>query len=84
MTQLGYKTTSELIFENIVFFNTSDFDRVYVAERDNEIIGVISCHIISLFHQTGFCGRITSLVVSELARGEKVGELFQREELFKV
>ena len=86
MSQLGYETTYEVISENIKLFESSEFDNVFVVENSKAIIlGMISCHVISLFHQSGACGRITSLVVSDSIRGKGIGNLLveKAESFFK-
>ena len=50
-------------------------DAVLVVSDAGTIVGVISLHVFELFHQLGRIGRITSLVVSEGARGKGVGTL---------
>ena len=73
MKQLGYKVTIELIQQKLTAFNKTPIDIVYVATDKNMIIGIISCHLTSLFHQEGSSGRITSLVIDENSRGLGVG-----------
>lgn len=72
MNQLGYATSSSLITEKIANFSNSLIDQVFVAETEGKVIGVISCHITSLFHQAGASGRITSLVVDKDFRNMKI------------
>ena len=79
MIELGYETTRELIENKLQFVAKSDFDKVFVAAINNQIVGVISCHLTTLFHVSGMCGRITSLVVSGNARGLGVGKALVKE-----
>lgn len=72
MNQLGYATLPSLIAEKITAFSNSLIDQVFVAETERKVIGVISCHITSLFHQAGASGRITSLVVDKDFRNMKI------------
>ena len=74
MVQLGYEVSPDLILENIKVIAKSKTDAVFIAEGDGKVIGVISCHLTKLFHQTGYAGRITSLIVDRNSRGQKVGK----------
>lgn len=74
LNQLGYKITGNLIARKISEFSSVPVDDVFVAEVGGEVVGTISCHIDSLFHQEGNSGRITSLVVDHHYRGRGVGK----------
>ena len=65
MSQLGYESSSEVILENLRTIAASRADEVYIAEEKGRVLGVIACHLTKLFHQAGYAGRITSLVVDE-------------------
>ena len=52
MDQLGYQASAKLIADKIKQFRNSTNDAVYVTEND-KVVGAVSCHIISLFHQKG-------------------------------
>ena len=56
MNQLGYSVSSDLIYSKLSEFKTRNYDAVYVAEIDDQVMGCISCHITNLFHQKGACG----------------------------
>ncbi|WP_420000222.1 GNAT family N-acetyltransferase [Streptomyces boninensis] len=45
----------------------------YIAETDDESLGVIAVHVCPFFERQGAWGRITALVVSDRARGHGVG-----------
>ena len=74
MEELGYNVSEALIKDNLSEILTSDIDEVYVCEMDDVVVGCISLHLTQLFHQKGRAGRITSLVVSNNARGLGVGK----------
>ena len=74
MDQLGYEATSQLIEKKLTEFAETPIDSVLVAEVEGLVVGVISCHITSLFHQEGSSGRITSLVIDQKHRGQGVGK----------
>lgn len=46
---------------------------VYVAEADDDVLGVIAVHVCPFFERDGAWGRIVALVVSDRARGRGVG-----------
>lgn len=73
MDQLGYQASAKLIADKIKQFRNSTNDAVYVTEND-KVVGAVSCHIISLFHQKGACGRSTGLVVDESQRNLGIGK----------
>jgi len=75
LEQLGYCASEESVREKIRLLASSAMDAVLVVEDADVIVGVISLHVFELFHQVGRIGRITSLVVSENARGKGVGAL---------
>ena len=79
MDQLGYGASSSQVERKIAEYSVAPEYAVFVVERDNLVIGVISCHVISLFHQEGSIGRITSLVVDQSHRGLGVGKLLASE-----
>ncbi len=79
MAQLGYSASSSLIEQKLKQFTDSGIDEVFVAVQNEQLIGAISCHITSLFHQAGRAGRITSLIIDENSRGSGVGRLLVEE-----
>jgi len=84
MNELGYQCSLDLIESKLKFIAHSDFDQVFVAIIDDEVVGLISCHVTTLFHAAGKSGRITSLVVSSGARRKGVGKalLIQADKYF--
>lgn len=74
MSQLGYASSPELIERKLKEFEVRDYDQVFVALQGEEVVGVISCHITTLFHQDGASGRITSLVVQSNLNGSGIGK----------
>lgn len=75
LNQLGYQISPKLIQEKLEIFGSSTTDAVLVAQDGDDIIGVISLHVLELFHQPGRLGRITSLVVDDAFRGQGVGAM---------
>lgn len=73
LQQLGYQATPALILEKIEAMLPSPMDKIIVATVREQIIGSISIHALPLFHTAGNLGRITSMVVDERYRGNRVG-----------
>jgi GNAT superfamily N-acetyltransferase len=73
LEELGYPLSGRLVAENIRRLSSGPADRVWVAERAGEILGVASVHLTPLFHKSGTTGRITTLVVSSRAQGQGIG-----------
>jgi len=74
--ELGYWLEAAQVEKNIALLSLSSSDAVLVAEVDSgvvDVVGVLSFHIIPLFHVVGNLGRITSLVVSPGWRQHGVG-----------
>lgn len=92
MLQLGYSIESSVLIEKLATFSSSQNDAVFVAELSDEVIGFISCHITTLFHQPGNSGRITILLVDQSVRGSGIGkqlvdtaeEYFSRQHCVKI
>ncbi len=78
MVQLGYSVDRSLIERKLHEFSESSIDNVFVAVLEQQVVGCISCHITTLFHQEGGSGRITSLVIDEHLRGSGIGKQLVR------
>ena len=76
LSALGYGTSVCLVAERLASFSMSPMDAVFVASTAGQtsLLGVVSVHLLPLFHAPGFLGRITSLAVSAEARGKGVGK----------
>ncbi|HEY8099484.1 MAG TPA: GNAT family N-acetyltransferase [Burkholderiaceae bacterium] len=73
LTELGYAVTADLIRDKLKAFEASEADAVLLARQGAYVVGVVSLHMLELFHATGKLGRITSLVVSSAMRNQGVG-----------
>ena len=73
LSELGYSLEVADVQKNIVLLSSSSSDTVLVAEAGSSIAGVISFHVIPLFHVVGNLGRISSLVVSSQWQRHGVG-----------
>ena len=75
LSALGYGTSASLVADRLASFVGSTTDAVFVASSEGgmRLLGVISVHLLPLFHIPGLLGRITSLAVRPEARGVGVG-----------
>lgn len=73
LNELGYSLEVAHVKKNIMLLSSSSSDTVLVAEAGSSIAGVISFHVIPLFHVVGNLGRISSLVVSSQWQRHGVG-----------
>jgi GNAT superfamily N-acetyltransferase len=71
--QLGYSILPNAVGARIADLAESPFDRVLIAEADGDVSGILSMHLIPMFHASGYYGRITALVVLEAKRGQGIG-----------
>ena len=74
MKELGYAVSPKLVQAKIAEYAANPSDLALVAEVSGEVLGCVTGHIISLFHQPGACGRVTSLVIASNSRGVGVGK----------
>lgn len=76
LSALGYGTSARLVTERLSSFAKSLVDAVFVASVSGHasLLGVVSVHLLPLFHAPGLLGRITSLAVSSETRGKGVGK----------
>ena len=72
MAELGYSVTPEVLQDNIARLACTATDRVWIAEKQDRLVGLVSVHLTPLFHTSGHLGRITSLVVLAPERGHGV------------
>ena len=71
--ELGYPATESETRGRVTALAARSDAAVFVACWGNAVAGVLSFHIIPLFHAEGNLGRITSLVVTKSARTHGVG-----------
>lgn len=70
---LGYSMTMEDLQQNLNDLSTQSLDKVFVAEVDGRLYGMIALHIMRMFHQRENIGRITAMVVAKGYRNQGVG-----------
>ena len=74
LSSLGYDNTTAEVGGKLAALAESSSDAVIVAvERSAGVVGVISVHVLPLFHAPGNLARITALVVLEGHRGRGAG-----------
>ena len=81
MRQLGYELSPEEVLSKLELIEASPDDRVFIAVEGGRLIGCLSAHSHELFHVEGRLGRITSLVVDQVARNRGVGRALVEEAL---
>ena len=80
LAELGYGTSADLVAEKLGSFELGEGDQVFVVvdagEGGEELVqGVVSVHILPLFHASGNLARITALAVRGDAQRSGVGRL---------
>lgn len=73
-TQLGYPLTLAAIEEKIRLYSVREQHRLFVAELDTVVIGLLACVCYVGFDREGQCMHIPSLVVDEQYRGRGIGQ----------
>ena len=74
LAALGYDTSATLVAEKLSTLMGSSSDRVLVAEDPtNGIVGVVSIHLLPLFHAAGNLARLTALAVAAGHQRKGVG-----------
>ena len=73
MAQLGYSSTAEEMADRLVRVQSSPSDLVLVADRQGDVVGLLSVHVIPVLHANGTTGRVTAFVVSDSHRGTGIG-----------
>lgn len=79
MNEVGYGTSRETMETQLDRYAESDSSIVFVASTDANVFGEISGHLIPALHQPGNIGRITSMVVANIARSKGVGSALLEE-----
>ena len=73
LAELGYPATPDLVVGKLAELRCTANGTVIVAVEAEELAGVISLHLIDLFHSPGRLGRITALVVASGRRRTGIG-----------
>lgn len=73
MLELGYRISPEDLLRNIERQQRTGLEQAFVAELNGNLLGVVGCSVVGMLHQPELIGRMTTLVVTEQARGKRVG-----------
>ena len=73
--ELGYPDSEEEIRKRFEIVTSSPDHKIFVAEKFEKVIGLMSFHALDLLYGEGKLGRITALVVTESERGKGIGKL---------
>ena len=71
--ELGYSTHPTFVRERIAFLALRADDCVFVAETHEDVVGVVSTHLIPLFHVDVYVARVTALIVKSRYRRRGIG-----------
>lgn len=71
--ELGYPQNTPALRKRIGKLSKRMNDRILVAVRESQVVGVLSLHIMPMFHLRGRVCRVTSLVVSKDFRKKYIG-----------
>ncbi len=74
ISELGYTTTEEEIKTQFELINGTA-QKIFVADKDGTIVGLMNFFPLDLLFGLGKLGRITALVVTENQRGQGIGKL---------
>lgn len=72
--QLGYPASPEEAARRLKVMNDSDADEVWVAERENTIVGIVAIHVSAALEYDGDVAKVSAIVVDEAVRRQGVGE----------
>jgi GNAT superfamily N-acetyltransferase len=73
LDQLGYPTEHVEVPERLERLRANHRAAVLLAERDDEVVGLATVHILSVLNRHRDVAWLTALVVDESARGSGVG-----------
>jgi N-acetylglutamate synthase-like GNAT family acetyltransferase len=73
LAELGYPTEAETLHARLDRIDREPSVRVFVAERDGDLVGLASVHVLRLIERPAL-GRLSAIVVAEPARRGGVGQ----------
>jgi GNAT superfamily N-acetyltransferase len=84
LASLGYATSPALVLEKLAALTNRSSDVVLLAvDPSAGVVGVVSIHVLPLFHAPGHVARLTALAVRQDQQGRGVGRaLVQAAETF--
>jgi GNAT superfamily N-acetyltransferase len=73
--ELGYPDSEEEIRNRFEIISRSPEHKVFVAQNNDTVVGLMSFHTLDVLYGAGKIGRITALIVTEKERGKGTGKL---------
>ena len=73
LAELGYPSTRDEVVSRLERLRRTDHAVVFVAERQNEIVGIATCHLFDAIHTSPLVAWLTALVVGADQQGGGVG-----------
>jgi N-acetylglutamate synthase-like GNAT family acetyltransferase len=73
--ELGYPDSEEEIRKRFKILSHSANHKIFVAEHNGVVVGLMSFHALDILYGAGKLGRITALVVTDSERGKGIGKL---------
>jgi GNAT superfamily N-acetyltransferase len=73
--ELGYPDSEEEIRRRFNIVSASPDHKIFIAESEEIVVGLMSFHALDILYGAGKIGRITALVVTESERGKGIGRL---------
>ena len=73
LEELGYEWRTEQVAQRIAAFLANGERGLVAEDADGKLLGLLTLHITHVLHRGGPVGRLTTMVVSESARGKGVG-----------
>jgi GNAT superfamily N-acetyltransferase len=71
--ELGYESDPDVVRRNLDTMTRNGADRVFVALKDDRIVGLATYHECATLREPAPIGRITSMIVTERQRGGGIG-----------
>jgi N-acetylglutamate synthase-like GNAT family acetyltransferase len=78
LDQLGYATDSGAVSRRLARLESSEADRLFVAEVDGEVVGLAGIHVSPSVEYDEDAAKISALVVDETHRRRGIGEALVR------
>ncbi len=75
LTQLGYPQDNTIVLKKLREFSDLDSANIFVAERNENVLGFLSFNSEPAFHREGRIGTITAMCVLESERGHGIGRM---------
>jgi ribosomal protein S18 acetylase RimI-like enzyme len=72
-TELGFPASSAEMAKRLEAMPQAE--SALVAERNGDVLGVVTVHVTPVLHRPTPVGRLTALVVTEQARGQGIGRM---------